>query len=75
MLEGIFLFKRELQQCYDFRLWIDCSFKTALERALSRLQEGLPPADTIAAYERIYFRLSECTSSEIVPVIPLTSYL
>jgi uridine kinase len=55
LLEGIFLFKRELQQCYDFRLWIDCSFKTALERALSRSQEGLPPADTIAAYERIYF--------------------
>jgi uridine kinase len=55
LLEGIFLFKRELQQCYDFRLWIDCSFKTALERALSRSQEGLPPADTIAAYERIHF--------------------
>ena len=55
LLEGIFLFKRELQQCYDFRLWIDCSFKTALERALSRSQEGLPPADTIDAYERIYF--------------------
>jgi uridine kinase len=32
LLEGIFLFKRELQQCYDFRLWIECSFKTALER-------------------------------------------
>jgi uridine kinase len=55
LLEGIFLFKREHQQRYDFRLWIDCSFKTALERALSRSQEGLPPANTIAAYERIYF--------------------
>jgi uridine kinase len=55
LLEGIFLFKREHQQRYGFRLWIDCSFKTALERALSRSQEGLPPADTIAAYERIYF--------------------
>jgi uridine kinase len=55
LLEGIFLFKRENQPRYDFCLWIDCSFKTALERALSRSQEGLPPADTIAAYERIYF--------------------
>jgi uridine kinase len=55
LLEGIFLFKREHRQRYDFRLWIDCSFKTALERALSRSQEGLPPAETIAAYERIYF--------------------
>lgn len=50
LLEGIFLFKREYQHRYDLRLWIDCSFQTALERALSRSQEGLPPADTIAAY-------------------------
>jgi len=55
LLEGIFLFKRAHQQRYDFRLWIDCSFKTALKRALRRSQEGLPPADTIGAYERIYF--------------------
>lgn len=55
LLEGIFLFKREYQHRYDLRLWIDCSFQTALERALSRSQEGLAPADTIAAYERIYF--------------------
>ena len=55
LLEGIFLFKWEHQGRYDFRLWIDCSFQTALERALRRSQEGLPPAATIAAYERIYF--------------------
>ena len=55
LLEGIFLFKRELQQRYDFRLWIDCSFETALERAIARSQEGLAPFSTIAAYERIYF--------------------
>ena len=40
---------------YDFRLWIDCSFETALERAIARSQEGLAPSATIAAYERIYF--------------------
>jgi uridine kinase len=55
LLEGIFLFKRELQQRYDLRLWIDCSFETALERAIARSQEGLAPSATIAAYERIYF--------------------
>jgi uridine kinase len=55
LLEGIFLFKREYQQRYDFRLWIDCSFETALERALIRSQEELTPAETIAAYEGIYF--------------------
>jgi len=55
LLEGIFLFKRELQQRYDLRLWIECSFQTALQRALARSQEGLAPSATIAAYERIYF--------------------
>lgn len=55
LLEGIFLFKREYQQRYDFRLWIDCSFETALERALIRSQEELARAETIAAYEGIYF--------------------
>jgi uridine kinase len=55
LLEGIFLFKRELRQRYDFRLWIDCSFETALERAIARSQEGLAASATIAAYENIYF--------------------
>jgi uridine kinase len=55
LLEGIFLFKQEHQQRYDFRLWIDCSFETALERALVRSQEGLASADTVAAYDSIYF--------------------
>jgi uridine kinase len=34
---------------------IDCSFGTALERATNRCQEGLPPAETIKAFETIYF--------------------
>jgi uridine kinase len=55
LLEGIFLFKQEHRGRYDFRLWIECSFETALQRALARSQEGLPPRETIAAYEGIYF--------------------
>ena len=39
----------------SFSVWIDCSFPRALERAIARGQEGLPPADTIRAYETIYF--------------------
>jgi uridine kinase len=34
---------------------VECSFETALERALTRGQEGLPPDETIRAYETIYF--------------------
>lgn len=59
LLEGIYLLKREWQDRYDAAFWIDCTFDTALERAIARSQEGLSPADTIAAYRRIYFPAQE----------------
>lgn len=59
LLEGIYLLKRAFQAYYDFSLWIDCSFETALERALARAQEGLPPAETAQAYRSIYFPAQE----------------
>jgi uridine kinase len=55
LVEGIFIYKRAHRSYFDLAVWIDCSFETALERALRRGQEGLPPAETIAAYETIYF--------------------
>ncbi len=55
LLEGIFIYKRAHRDHFDLALWIDCTFDTALERALKRSQEGLPPMETIAAYQTIYF--------------------
>jgi uridine kinase len=55
LVEGIFLFKREYRTYFDVAIWIDCSFSTALARAINRAQEGLSAAQTIAAYETIYF--------------------
>ena len=55
LLEGIFLFKRGYRHQFDLSVWIDCSFECALERAIERGQEGLPPAETIEAFETIYF--------------------
>ncbi len=55
LLEGIYLLRRDLRARYDFSLWIECTFDTALERAIAREQEGLPPAETIRAYRTIYF--------------------
>ena len=52
LLEGIFLLKREFQQSYDLSVWIDCTFETALERALQRAQEGLPPAQPLTPTTR-----------------------
>ena len=43
----------------DWKVWVDCSYETALERALQRGQEGLPPDETIRAYRTIYFPAQE----------------
>jgi uridine kinase len=59
LLEGIYLLKREYQHHHDVSLWIDCSFDTALKRAVSRGQEGLPPEETVRAYKQIYFPAQE----------------
>ena len=55
LVEGIFLFKRQYRTHFDLAIWIDCSFPTALARAIDRAQEELSAAKTIAAYETIYF--------------------
>ena len=55
LAEGIFLFKREYRSQFDLAIWIDCTFETALERALARAQEGLSPQETIRTYLDIYF--------------------
>jgi uridine kinase len=55
LLEGIFLLKRASRHHFDVSFWIDCTFETALERALARGQEGLSPEETVRDYETIYF--------------------
>jgi len=55
LLEGIFLFKPSYRDHFDVKVWIDCSFATALKRASMRCQEGLPPAETVRAFTEIYF--------------------
>jgi uridine kinase len=55
VLEGIYLLKRAFRHYYNLALWVNCSFETALIRALRREQEGLSPDETIQAYQTIYF--------------------
>jgi uridine kinase len=55
LLEGIFLFKPMYRDHFDLKVWIDCSFATALRRAMARGQEGLLPQETKSAFETIYF--------------------
>jgi len=47
LLEGVLLFKREYRDALDLAVWIECSFEAALERALDRGQEGLPPEEAV----------------------------
>jgi uridine kinase len=58
-IEGIYLLKRAFQHHYDLSGWIECSFDTALDRAIARAQEGLSPEETIRAYRTIYFPAQE----------------
>lgn len=55
LLEGIFLLRRDLRRRYDLALWVECSFETALSRALARNQEGLTPERLAEDYRTIYF--------------------
>jgi uridine kinase len=62
LLEGIYLLKRSFQAHYDLSVWIECSFETALGRAIVRAQEGLLPEATAEAYRSIYFPAQEIHS-------------
>lgn len=55
LLEGIFIFKKPYVDHFDMRIWVECSFATAMKRAVTRSQEGLSSDETNAAYEKIYF--------------------
>ena len=53
IFEGIFLFQDRFD--FDYTVWIECSYETALERALKRNQEGLSEAQIKHDYRNIYF--------------------
>lgn len=55
LLEGIFLFKNAFKNYFDIKIWIECSFETALLRAINRSQENLSEEETFKAYAVIYF--------------------
>jgi uridine kinase len=53
IFEGIFLLQKRF--VFDCSVWIECSFETALERALKRNQEGLTDHELERDYSDIYF--------------------
>jgi len=59
VLEGAYLLKKQYRPYYDLSFWIECSFETALERALQRNQEGLSETEMRHDYATIYFPAQE----------------
>lgn len=55
LVEGIFLFKRKYLFCYDYKIWVDCTFETGLKRALQRNVEKLDEERLIHDYETYYY--------------------
>ena len=53
IFEGIFLLQDRFT--FDYSVWIECSYKTALARALERNQENLSEARIRSDYHTIYF--------------------
>lgn len=49
---------RSLRANYDLAFWIECSFETALARALQRNQEKLSPQKDIETFARFRNNLS-----------------
>ena len=55
LIEGIFLFQQKYLEHYDYKVWIDCSFETGLQRALSRNVEKLTMERLIEDYGKYYY--------------------
>lgn len=55
ILEGIFLLKPALLAHYDLSFWVECSFTTALRRALKVKPKGISVSQFMANFQKIYF--------------------
>lgn len=55
IIEGILLFKRQYLHYYDYKIWINCSFETGLQRALARNAEKLNTEQLIHDYHTYYY--------------------
>ena len=55
LIDGILLLKKEYLAYYDYKVWIECSFKTGLLRAIKRNVEKLDEKRLIHDYETFYY--------------------
>jgi uridine kinase len=55
LIEGILLFKKKYLDYYDYKIWINCSFETGLQRAIKRNIENLGKDRLIHDYNTFYY--------------------
>jgi uridine kinase len=55
LIEGILLFKKKYLDYYDYKIWINCSFETGLQRAIKRNIENLGKDRLIRDYNTFYY--------------------
>jgi uridine kinase len=55
LVEGILLFKKKYLSFYNYKIWIDCSFETGLQRAINRNIEKLDEDRLIHDYDTYYY--------------------
>lgn len=55
LVEGILLFKKKYLSYYDYKIWIDCTFETGLQRAIERNVEKLDGEKLRLDYHTFYY--------------------
>ena len=55
LIEGIFLFQEKYLEHYDYKIWVECSFETGLQRAINRNIENLDNQSLIHDYHTFYY--------------------
>ena len=55
LIDAILLFQQEYLPFYDYKIWIDCSFETGLQRAITRNVERLDEKRLIHDYNTFYY--------------------
>lgn len=68
ILEGILLFRPPYADKFDVKIWVECPFDVALERALHRNQENLDIDAVTRKYQRIYHPAQRIHLNEDDPV-------
>jgi len=55
LIEGILLFQKKYLPNYHYKIWIDCSFETGMQRAINRNVEKLDETKLIHDYDTFYY--------------------